>query len=51
MEETYQIRVRGHLDDRWADWLGGWSSGARAAWPAKTTTDIGLLNNPESQQG
>src|SRR5215213_4306226 len=23
----------------------------QAAWPADTTTDIGLLNNPESQQG
>jgi hypothetical protein len=21
--ETYRIRVRGHLDDRWADWFGG----------------------------
>ena len=19
----YEIRVRGHLDDRWSDWLGG----------------------------
>ena len=19
----YEIRVKGHLDDRWADWLGG----------------------------
>ena len=23
MDETYRIRVRGHLDDRWADWFGG----------------------------
>jgi hypothetical protein len=23
MDETYRIRVRGHLDDRWSDWLGG----------------------------
>ena len=20
---VYQIRLKGHLDDRWADWLGG----------------------------
>jgi hypothetical protein len=25
MPETYQILVGGHLDDRWADWLGGLS--------------------------
>ena len=23
MVDTYQIRVGGHLDDRWSDWLGG----------------------------
>jgi hypothetical protein len=23
MDELYRIRVRGHLDDRWADWFGG----------------------------
>lgn len=23
MTETYSIRVRGHLADRWSDWLGG----------------------------
>jgi hypothetical protein len=23
MNETYRIRVRGHLDDRWAEWFGG----------------------------
>ena len=23
MDETYRIRVRGHLDDRWIDWFGG----------------------------
>ena len=23
MVDTYRIRVRGHLDDRWSDWLGG----------------------------
>ena len=23
MDETYRIRVRGHLDDRWSDWFGG----------------------------
>ena len=23
MGDTYHIRVRGHLDDRWSDWLGG----------------------------
>ena len=22
MIEIYRIRVRGHLDDRWSDWLG-----------------------------
>ena len=22
MVETYRIRVKGHLDDRWSDWLG-----------------------------
>ena len=22
MDETYRIRVRGHLADRWSDWLG-----------------------------
>ena len=21
--ELYEIRVKGHLDDRWADWFGG----------------------------
>jgi hypothetical protein len=23
MVDTYRVRVRGHLDDRWSDWLGG----------------------------
>ena len=23
MVDTYRIRVTGHLNDRWADWLGG----------------------------
>jgi hypothetical protein len=23
MGEIYRIRVSGHLDDRWSDWLGG----------------------------
>lgn len=23
MDEIYRIHVRGRLDDRWADWLGG----------------------------
>ncbi len=23
MDDTYQFRVQGHLDDRWSDWLGG----------------------------
>ena len=23
MADTYRFRVRGHLDDRWSDWLGG----------------------------
>ena len=23
MVDIYRIRVRGHLDDRWSDWLGG----------------------------
>lgn len=23
MVDTYRIRVRGHLADRWSDWLGG----------------------------
>ncbi len=23
MGNTYQFRVRGHLDDRWSDWYGG----------------------------
>jgi hypothetical protein len=23
MADTYRIRVQGRLDDRWADWLGG----------------------------
>lgn len=23
MDETYRIHVRGHLDNRWSDWLGG----------------------------
>jgi hypothetical protein len=23
MVDTYRIRVGGHLDDRWSDWLGG----------------------------
>ncbi len=23
MSESYRIRVRGHLDDRWSGWLGG----------------------------
>ncbi len=23
MDDTYHIRVRGRLDDRWSDWLGG----------------------------
>jgi len=25
MDDTYRIRVRGHLDDRWSDWLGGFA--------------------------
>ena len=23
MDDTYRIRVRGHLADRWSDWLAG----------------------------
>lgn len=23
MVDIYRFRVRGHLDDRWSDWLGG----------------------------
>jgi len=23
MSDAYELRVQGHLDDRWADWLGG----------------------------
>ncbi len=23
MSESYRIRVKGHLNDRWSDWLGG----------------------------
>ena len=23
MADTYRIRVKGHLDDRWSDWLEG----------------------------
>lgn len=23
MVDVYRVHVRGHLDDRWADWLGG----------------------------
>ncbi len=23
MVDTYRIRVKGHLHDRWSDWLGG----------------------------
>ena len=23
MDDTYRIRVQGHLDDRWSDWLEG----------------------------
>ncbi len=22
---TYEVRVRGHLDDHWGDWLGGFT--------------------------
>ena len=23
MVDNYRVRVNGHLDDRWSDWLGG----------------------------
>ncbi len=23
MGDTYEFRIKGHLDDRWSDWLGG----------------------------
>ncbi len=23
MTDIYRVRVRGHIDDRWSDWLGG----------------------------
>jgi hypothetical protein len=23
MSDTYELRVKGHLDDRWSDWFGG----------------------------
>ena len=23
MDDTYRFRVRGHLNERWSDWLGG----------------------------
>jgi hypothetical protein len=23
MDDIYRVQVRGHLDDRWSDWLGG----------------------------
>jgi hypothetical protein len=25
MDDTYRICVRGRLDDRWSDWLGGFA--------------------------
>jgi hypothetical protein len=25
VSETYELRVQGHLDDRWSDWLDGLS--------------------------
>ncbi len=25
MSDTYELRVKGQLDDRWSDWLGGLS--------------------------
>lgn len=23
LDQQYEIRIRGHLDDRWSDWFGG----------------------------
>ena len=23
MDDTYEFRIKGHLNDRWSDWLGG----------------------------
>ena len=23
MADTYEFRIKGHLDDRWSDWFGG----------------------------
>lgn len=23
MDDIYRVQLRGHLDDRWSDWLGG----------------------------
>ncbi len=23
MADTYRFQIKGHLDDRWSDWLGG----------------------------
>jgi hypothetical protein len=28
--ETYRVHVRGHIDDRWADWLDGLAIERRA---------------------
>jgi hypothetical protein len=25
VSDTYELRVQGHLDDRWSDWLGSWT--------------------------
>jgi len=25
MNDTYRIHVRGHIEERWTDWLGGFS--------------------------
>jgi hypothetical protein len=41
--ELYEIRIKGHLDDKWADWFDGMSM---------TRTDNGetLLQGPVSDQ-
>ena len=39
-QKNYQIRIKGHLDDHWSEWLGGLTL---AQFPDGTTTLTGKI--------
>jgi len=49
---TYQIKVRGHLDDRWSDWFGGMTIAVEHKGDGPSTTILtGTVADQAALQG